>query len=130
MGTSRALISGELQGRLVRRKKRADGSIYGIATVRDRDRLEVRRWKVFFNDLDLIERVEKLRPGEPIALVGPYYAVAAGEAVQYVATAFEVIDLHWKRKTKKQIRIEEKTASDEHEEAPREDGGPNDEIGF
>jgi hypothetical protein len=125
MRSARTIITGELQGGLVRRKKKADGSIFGIATIRDRDRLEIRHWKVFFGDISLIERVEKLRPGEPLSVAGCYYVTTEGDDVKYVASAFEVIDLHWpKKKSKKQIRAEEGTTSEE--QAPADHGGPDD----
>lgn len=132
---SRTLVAGDLHRPLFRKRKIADGSIFGIATIRDRDRLETRFWKAFVNDLEIIERFERLRVGEPVAVSGPFSIVTDGPAdaprVEHRISVHAMIDTHAKKKTKRQIRGEEKIASDEHKQAPSAvEEGLNDEIPF
>ena len=70
--TSRTILIGELHSKPYRILRKRDGASVGVATLRDRDRTEVRFWKVFIEDEELIERVEKMRVGESFACSGPF----------------------------------------------------------
>ncbi len=123
--TSRLLLTGVILDVAARRKRKSDGVIFAVAKVRDTDRNESRVWTVYFNDLDLIERVEELLSGEPIAIAGPFCVVIAGppgeQALEHRVTAETFIDTRRRRKSKTQKRIEERMASDKE--------GPRDGIG-
>ncbi len=71
------LLSGILAGAAVRRKRRDTGALFAVATVRDADRGQPRVWRAFFNQSELIELVEEIRTGEPIAVTGPFSIVVA-----------------------------------------------------
>ena len=82
----------------MRRTRRDDGRLFGIATIRDTDRGEPRTWVVFVNDLQLIERFEHLKDGEPVAISGPF-SVGADEArLVYRVTAEALIGARKERK--------------------------------
>ena len=128
--TTRALVSGELYQGLVRRTRKSDGGRFGVCKIRDRDRLEVRIWTAFVDNIELIEKFEKMRLGEPVAVSGPFFI---GESGEYRISVFAMINASEKRKAKRatQTRAEEKVHSDEFEQAPRGDEeGPNDAIPF
>ena len=76
--TSRLLLSGILTAPIVRRTRRGDGRLFGVATLRDSDRGEPRTWIVFVNDPALIETFEAMKDGEPIAIAGPFSVAADG----------------------------------------------------
>ena len=133
--TSRTLISGTITVALVRRRRNADGGLFGFAYITDRDRLETRKWKVFANDVEIIERLEALRIGEPIALSGPFSIITKeGVEVEFRVTAEQLIDAKKPKKSKAAKAQEERVKSDEWSEAPKspvDEGRPfNDDIGF
>jgi hypothetical protein len=73
--TSRLLLSGTLAAAALRRHRKADGAIFAVCKVRDTDRGSLRFWTVFANDLTVIEHLEEMRVGEPIAIAGPFTVV-------------------------------------------------------
>jgi hypothetical protein len=125
--TSRVLLSAVLTSAAIRRKRRADGAIFAIAKVRDTDRGMARAWTVFANDLTVIEMLEGIRVGEPIAVAGPF-TVAGEREIEFRITAESVIDVRRRKKRKGEIAKEERVESAELDLAPHD--GPNDEIPF
>ena len=121
--TSRVLLSAILASPAVRRKRRADGVVFATARVRDSDRGMARTWTVFANDLTVIELLEDMRVGEPIAIAGPF--TVAGD--QYRISAESVVDAKRRKKPKGLIAKESRTESAELDLAPREF---NDDIPF
>ncbi len=123
--STRILLSGTLAGAAVRRKRKADGALFAVATVKDVDRTEVRLWKMFINDPALIEQVEEMRVGEPIAITGPFsVALSTGRhepELEYRITAEAILDTKRKRKSKTKKGAEERITSDEDDLAPRFD---------
>ena len=91
--SSATLLSGVLTSAAVRRKRQADGRLYAVADVRDTDRGGQRYWRVYLNDLELIERVEEMRVGEPIAISGPFYFSVEGTRIVHRITAEALIDI-------------------------------------
>ena len=75
--TSRILLSGTLASAAIRRKRRSDGAVFAIAKIRDTDRGLSRTWTLFVNDPALIEQIEEMRAGEPIAVAGPFTSLAS-----------------------------------------------------
>ena len=135
--STRLLLSGILAGAAVRRKRRDNGVLFAVAAVTDTDRGQPRVWRTFINDLEMIELVEEMRTGEPIAVTGPFsIIVAPGQrepSIEYRISVEAILDTKRKRKSKTAKRKEESTASDEAELAPRDDlreGGLNDAIPF
>ncbi len=130
--SSRLLLSGVLTNAAVRRKRKSDGAIFAVATIRDRDRLENRVWRVFANDHDVIEQLEGLRVGEPIAASGPFYVAVDGGQPVYRMTIEALIDVKRRRKPKGQIAKESRVESDELDLAPRQHEGEtlNDAVPF
>ena len=123
--STRILLSGTLAGAAVRRKRKADGALFAVATVKDTDRTELRLWRMFINDPVLIEQVEEMRAGEPICVSGPFaIAIAAGRQdpeIEYRITCEAILDTKRKRKSKTKKGAEERITSDETDLAPRFD---------
>ena len=130
MGASRNIVLAELHRTLERRRNPATGAIYGKMTLRDRDRNETRFWTAFVEDVELIEKIEKLRVGDPIAVSGPFSAQMFRGEPQLKISVYGVLDGHERRKPKPkaQIRREEKVESNEIDQAPHDDGGLDDPI--
>ena len=118
--TSRLLISATVHQALVRRTRRADGALFGVAKVADRDRMERRIWKVFVNDQEIIERFEALRVGEPVAISGPFSIVPLnGGEVECRITAEQLVDTKKSNKSKTAKAKEQRVRSDEADDAPK-----------
>jgi hypothetical protein len=124
--TSRLLLAGIVTSAAIRRKRRADGAIFAIAKVRDTDRGLSRIWTVFVNDPVIIEQIEEMRVGEPIAVAGPF-TVACERYLEFRISAESVIDVKRRKKPKGQITKESRIESDELDLAPHE---LDDEIPF
>ena len=104
---TRVLLSAILASPAVRRKRRADGAVFAIAKVRDSDRGMARTWTVFANDLTVIELLEDMRVGEPVAIAGPF-TVARERDFEYRISAESVIDVKRRKKPKGQIAKEQR----------------------
>jgi hypothetical protein len=100
--TSRLLLSGTLAAAALRRHRKADGAIFAVCKVRDTDRGSLRFWTVFANDLTVIEHLEEMRVGEPIAIAGPFTVVGERE-IEFRITAETVLDTKRKKKSKAAI---------------------------
>jgi hypothetical protein len=126
--SSRLLLTGTLAGAAVRRKRKADGALFAVATIRDTDRSERRIWTVFAADIAVIEALEELRIGEPIAVAGPFSITVAGTKnepkIEYKLTIESVLDTKRRKKTKAAIAKEARTESDEFDRAPFNDPLP------
>jgi hypothetical protein len=120
--TSRTLIAATLETPVVRRNRKSDGGLFAVAKIIDRDRNETRRWTVFINDQELIEQVEALRIGEPLAITGPFYVVPAanGADTEYRITCQKLLDTRPPRKSKTAKAREARVKSDEWDDAPKE----------
>jgi hypothetical protein len=116
-------------GPAVRRKRRDTGAIFAVARIRDTDRGMSREWVAFANDLLIIERLEELCVGEPIACSGPFYVAVDGDALAYRLTIEALVDTKRRRKPKGQIAKESRVESDELNIAPVAEE-PNDAIPF
>jgi hypothetical protein len=130
--SARLLLAGVLASAAVRRKGRDNGAIFAVAGVRDTDRGAERDWRVFVNDPALIERIEEMRAGEPIAISGPFYfSVEGGEPV-YRITAEALLDTKRRRKPKGLIGREQRVESDEMGLAPAStvEEALNDDVPF
>jgi hypothetical protein len=125
--TSRVLLSAILATAAVRRKRRADGAVFAIAKIRDTDRGLSRTWTLYVNDPTLIEQIEEMRIGEPIAVAGPF-TVAGEREIEFRITAEALVDTKRRKKPKGLIAKESRTESDELDLAPYD--GPNDAIPF
>jgi hypothetical protein len=124
--TSRILLSGTLASAAIRRKRRSDGAVFAIAKIRDTDRGLSRTWTLFVNDPALIEQIEEMRAGEPIAVAGPFY-VASERDLEYRISAESLIDTKRRKKPKGQIANESRIESSELDLAPQ-NGGLNDDL--
>jgi hypothetical protein len=123
--TSRLLLSGLLTAPIVRRTRRDDGRLFGIATIQDTDRGEPRTWVVFVNNLELIERFEHLKDGEPVAISGPF-SISADEArLVYRVTAEALIGA---RKERKKRSKSERIEAVDPDPAPKEEEKPFDDA--
>jgi hypothetical protein len=91
--STRLLLSGLLKTAVVRRKRMADGALYAVATVSDSDRGMRREWRVFANDPAVIEQLEEMAHGEPIACSGPFYAAIDGGDLVYRMTIEALVDV-------------------------------------
>jgi hypothetical protein len=131
--SSRLLLCGTLASAALRRKRRADGAVFAIGKIRDTDRGERRQWTVYVNDPAVIELLEEMRVGEPLAVSGPFTISITGPerepSVEYKITAETVLDTKRKKKPKGLIGKEQRIESDEFDLAPA-DGGPNDALPF
>ncbi len=96
--TSRLLLSGIPTAPIVRRTRRGDGRLFGVATLRDSDRGEPRTWIVFVNDPALIETFEAMKDGEPIAIAGPFSVAADGARLVHRITADAIVGARKARK--------------------------------
>jgi hypothetical protein len=133
--STRLLLSGILSSPAARRKRRDNGALFAVATVRDTDRGQPRIWRAFLNEFELIERVEEMRTGEPIAVSGPFsVTVASGHrepSVEYRISVEADLDTKRKRKSKTAKQKEERITSDEVDQAPCRDGEAlNDDLPF
>ena len=121
--TSRIMFSGTLASAAVRRKRKADGAVFAVVKLRDSDRGEARYWTAFANDPAVIEHLEEMRVGEPIAIAGPFSIVIAGAErepmIEFRITIETLVDTKRRKKPKGQIRKEERVVSDEADQAPR-----------
>jgi hypothetical protein len=124
--SARVLLSGVLASAAVRRKRRADGAVFAIAKIRDTDRGLSRTWTLFVNDPALVEQIEEMRAGEPIAVAGPFY-VAGERDLEYRISAESLIDTKRRKKPKGQIAKESRIESSELDLAPQ-NGGLNDDL--
>jgi hypothetical protein len=124
--TSRVLLSAVLASVAVRRRRRADGAVFAVARVRDTDRGLSRTWTVFANDLTVIEMLEEMRVGSPLAIAGPFSAVGERD-LEYRISAESVLDVKRRKKRKGEIAKEERVESAELDLAPHE---LNDDIPF
>jgi hypothetical protein len=120
--SSRLLLSGTLAAPIARRVRRADGKAFAVTTVRDTDRGEPRSWTVFVNDPSVIEKIESMKDGEPIALCGAFSIAVNGSRLTYKISAEAVIGARKSRKKKSA------TPDDDLDDAPRDDGGLNDPL--
>ncbi len=128
--SSALLLTGKLASAAVRRKRRSDGAVYVVARIRDSDRGMPRDWAVFANDPAMMERLEELRVGEPVACSGPFYVASDGDAIAYRLTVETLIDTKRRRKPKGLIAKESRVESDEADLAPTssiEEGRPFDD---
>jgi hypothetical protein len=125
--TSRVLLSAVRASVAARRKRRSDGAVFAVCKVRDSDRGSPRFWTVFANDLTVIETLEELRVGEPIAIAGPF-TVAGEREIEFRISAESVLDVKRRKKPKGQIAKESHIESTELDLAPH--AGPKDEIPF
>jgi hypothetical protein len=129
--TSRLLLSAVLATPIVRRHRRDDGRLFGVATLRDADRGEVRTWTVFVNDVSLIEKFEALRAGEPIAISGPFNVTADDARLVFRITADALVS---GRKQRKKRSISTEIPDADPSDAPKDDEageGPfNDPLPF
>lgn len=130
--STRLLLSGLLKTAVVRRKRMADGAIYAVATVSDFDRGARREWRVFANDPAVIEQLEEMRTGEPIACSGPFYVAIDGGDLAYRMTIEALVDVKRRKKPKGQIAKEARVESTELDLAPHGDEREplNDQIPF
>jgi hypothetical protein len=126
--SSRLLLTGVLAGAAVRRKRRDDGAIFAVAKIRDTDRHSTRTWTAFANDPELIELLEGLRVGEPIAISGPFSVNIAGSerepTIEHRITIDALLDTKRRRKPKGAIAKEQRIESDELDLAPLNDALP------
>lgn len=126
--STRLLLSGLLKTAVVRRKRMADGALYAVATVSDTDRGTRREWRVFANDPAVIEQLEQMRTGEPIACSGPFHVAVDHDHLVYRMTIEALVDVKRRKKPKGQIARELRIESAELDLAPRppiEDGFNN-----
>ncbi len=132
--TSRLLLTGVLASAAVRRKRNADGAIFPVAKVNGSDRGMTREWTVFANTPTVIEQLEELRVGEPIAVAGPFSIVLAGPerdpTIQHRISAEAVVDTKRRRKSQRQIGKEERIISDEQALSAPVEEGLNDPLPF
>ncbi len=124
---TRLLLSGVLTGSVIRRTRRADGRTFGVATVRDADRGEPRIWTVYVNDVELIERFERFKDGEPIAVGGPFYVAIDGARLVHRITADSIIGARKERKKRAKADL---LAAVDPDDAPKDDdkGRPFDDA--
>lgn len=126
--STRLLLTGLLTSAAVRRKRRADGAVFAVARIRDTDRGSSRIWTAFASDLDVIEQLEEMRIGEPIAVAGPFAIVVSGNRhearIEHRITAEALLDTKRRRKSKEQIAKEARVESDEFDQAPFNDDLP------
>lgn len=126
---SRMLLSGVTAGAFVRRARRVDGKIFAVGTIRDSDRGEPRYWTVFANDPAVIEKLEKLKGGEPVALSGPFSVTVEGARLVYRLTADSIVTAR-KGRTK---RKDNPLLAVDPAEAPKDDDASeviNDDLPF
>jgi hypothetical protein len=127
--SSRALLSGYVDSAVRRLRRKSDGSVFGVVTIRDEDRGESRKWTCFVSDPDLIERCEKMKIGEPIAIAGPFSVTARGDKAEHRITAQSLIGARASRKKKGTATTQ--AVADDAELAPRAEGWPfDDPIAF
>lgn len=115
---SRLLLSCVLAAPIKRCNRRDDGRLFGVALVRDSDRGEPRAWVVFVNDAELIERFERLKDGEPVAIAGPFSVRIDGERLIYRITADALIGA---RKDRKKRAKKEPGGEADLDDAPKDD---------
>jgi hypothetical protein len=96
--SSRLLLSGVLDAPIVRRNRRDDGRVFGVATVVDDVQGESRLWTVFVNNPELIASFERLKVGEPLAIAGPFSIKLEGTRLVHRITADAIIGARKQRK--------------------------------
>jgi hypothetical protein len=99
--SARLLLSGHLTAPIIRRNRRDDGRLFGVATVTDEAQGELRTWIVFVNRVEIIERFERLKCGEPVAISGPFTVKLDGERIIHRLTADAVVGARKERKKRK-----------------------------
>lgn len=99
--SARLLLSGHLTAPITRRNRRDDGRLFGVATVADEAQGELRTWIVFVNRVEIIERFERLKCGEPVAISGPFTVKLDGERIIHRLTADAVVGARKERKKRK-----------------------------
>jgi hypothetical protein len=124
--SSRTVIVAEIHRTLASHRRKDDGGIFRIVWLGDRDRLETRFWKVFVNDIELIEKFEKVRVG------GRPQSRDRSRSEPADLSCWAMINAAEKRRptSKTKIRAEERIVSYEANTAPMDTGEPNDAIGF
>jgi hypothetical protein len=132
--SSRLLLTGILSRVMERRTRKIDGKVFGVGQLRDTDKTEVRNWTLYANDAALIDQLERLPVGSPLAIVGPFSITIRGTKLEprpeFKITAEAVLDTKRRPKTKRQIREEQGVVSSEDEQAPTAGGDPNDGLDF
>ena len=98
--SSRLLLAGTLAAPIARHNRRDDGRLFGVTTVRDNISNESRLWTVFINTVELIERFERLKTGEPVAIAGPFSVKLDGTRLVHRISADAVIGARKERKTR------------------------------
>jgi hypothetical protein len=102
--SSRLLLAGTLAAAATRRKRNSDGALFAVAKLIDTDRGEKRLWTVFVNGPELIERLEDMRVGEPLAVTCPFAIIADTSRnqpeIQYRMTAEAILDTKRRKKAK------------------------------
>ncbi len=119
--TSRTLLNCVLEKPLVRRNRRDDGRVFGVATARDTDRGEPRTWTIFVNDPDLIEKFEALKTGEPVAIAGAFNIGLNGSRILYRITADAFVGA---RKQRKKRGAKEVDPVDDPDDPPPDQEAP------
>jgi hypothetical protein len=125
--SSRLLLSGTLAAPIARHNRRDDGRLFGVTTIRDDVSNESRLWTVFVNRVELIERFERLKPGEPVAIAGPFSVKLDGTRLVHRISADAVIGA---RKERKKLGATESAAAVDPNDAPKDDrdgGAPLDD---
>lgn len=115
--SARLLLAGYLRAPISRRNRRDDGRVFGVATVADDAQGESRNWIVFVNDPELIERFERLKLGEPLAISGPFTVKLDGQRIVHRITAEVVVGARKERKKRAKAEI----ASIDPGDAPKDD---------
>jgi hypothetical protein len=121
--SSRLLLTGTLAASATRRKRNSDRARFAVKKLMDTNRGERRLCTPFGNDPELIERLENMRVGEPLAVTGPFaitvHASRNGQEILYRITAEAILDAKRRKKAKGTTYAEERVASDEWDDAPR-----------
>jgi hypothetical protein len=124
--SSRVLVTGEITRALVRRRRNSDSATFGVFRVRDSDRLADRIWICYANDLELIEAIELLRGGEPVALTGAFNFRIGGTAdepeIEHRLTVTAIVDTRPRKAKPKKIIRREMRELDDADAAPIETG--------
>jgi hypothetical protein len=127
--SSRLLLSGVVTSPVVRRNRRDDGRLFGVASVTDDVQGEPRTWTVFVNSTELIEGFERLKIGEPVAITGPFTVKLEGAGLVHRITADAIVGARKPRKK----RDKTEAAAIDPEDAPKDENQKewlNDAIPF
>jgi hypothetical protein len=114
--SSRLLLSGVLTAPIVRRNRRDDGRLFGVAFVNDDVQGQPRAWTVFVNIGELIDAFERLKVGEPLAISGPFTVKIEGERTVYRITADAILGARKQRKKRNKTE-----ATIDPDDAPKEE---------